>query len=93
MNKLALLFPAALVATMASAQVRTPATPSAPTLTVTQWGPTVIWNTKNAYEVCITPGCLGELPPNGSVQLPSGTYMLTAIGERNRRTSRVVVVP
>lgn len=93
MNKLALLFPAALVATMASAQVRTPATPSAPTLTVQQWGPAVLWTTKNAYEVCITPGCFGELPPNGSLILPSGTYMLTAVGERNRRTTKVVVVP
>jgi len=43
--------------------------------------------------VCITPGCFGELPANGSLILPSGTYMLTAIGERNRRTTKVVVVP
>ena len=100
MNKLTILFPAVLVASVLSAQVRTPVLqprtavfPTAPALNAMAFPGYIMWSSTGANGVVISPNCPGEFPNFGIMAVPSGTYTITAFGQRGRCTCQTVVVP
>ncbi|MBK8725199.1 MAG: hypothetical protein IPL96_03840 [Holophagaceae bacterium] len=93
MNKFAILFPAALIASAVPAQTPFWSQPKTPSLLAFTVPGGIIWISRNAYSVTVSPGTAGDLPTAGMVRVPSGTYCLTAVGERNRSACRVVIVP
>jgi hypothetical protein len=98
MNRTALAFllPAIVLASAPRQHVyRSHAVGNRPNATITTWPNGIAWTSKNTYSVSITASDLswssGELPPFGTLTLPSGSYVFMAYGDKYMIQTYVVV--